>query len=367
MVVGSLVALSGCSSAGSGGGQAPSADPDVATPSASPAAAAPLTCADLVGASDVDIALASPSAPTDFASLVSYPTPYDFASTAAGGIRCAWLADGSTGTYSKIIGEPGVPWLDVQILPGAAEKWTSYTFGDGPGTDSTTPFAGFDGAHSCGDPGCKATAAIGSSWVSILVHDPGFGVGDSLVGSSQDEIFAKLAPAATSLFSTLAGATPAQLDWPGTPARASDPSVEACSSFLKSPALANALGVATVGEYADAVDLSSDIVSLESVALEDAGFVTCSAEAGFDARASFVLALDNASIVDRIAAGLGPKSAEHLDTLDGQTGSEKAVSNCGDGRPGCDLWFSLGVDAIYVSSISSDSKAVAEAILAQAR
>jgi len=113
MVVGSLVALSGCSSAGSGGGQAPSADPDVAAPSASPAAAAPLTCADLVGGSDVDIALASPSAPMDFASLLSYPTPYDFASTAAGGIRCAWLADGSTGTYSRIIGEPGVPWLDV--------------------------------------------------------------------------------------------------------------------------------------------------------------------------------------------------------------------------------------------------------------
>ena len=31
------------------------------------------------------------------------------------------------------------------------------------------------------------------------------------------------------------------------------------------------------------------------------------------------------------------------------------------------LWFSLGVDAIYVSSFSSDSRAIAEAIIAQAR
>lgn len=367
MVAGSLVALSGCSLAGSGGGPAPSAGPDGATSASSPAAAEPLTCADLVGESDVHVALQSPSAPIDFASLLSYPTSRDFASTAAGGIRCAWLADGSTGTYSKIIGEPGVPWLDVQVLPGAAGKWTSYTFGDGPGTDATTPFAGFDGAHSCGDPGCKATAPIGSAWVSIMVHDPGFGVGDSLVGSSQDDIFAKLAPAATALFSTLANATPGQLDWPATLARATDPTADACSSFLKPAALANALGVATIGEYADPADLPSDFVSLESVALGDAGFVTCSAEAGFDARASFVLALDNASIVDRIVAGLGPKSAEHLESLEGQTGGEKAVSNCGDGRPGCELWFSLGVDAIYVSSSSSDSKAIAEAIIAQAR
>ncbi|TFC52913.1 hypothetical protein E3O49_00745 [Cryobacterium shii] len=203
--------------------------------------------------------------------------------------------------------------------------------------------------------------------MSVMVHDPGFGVGDSLVGSSQEDIFAKLNPAASAVFSTIANATPAQLDWPATPARASDPLVEPCSSFLKAPALATALGVATVGEYADSAALPSDIVSLDSVALTDAGFVDCFAEAGFDARASFVLALDNAAIVDRIAAGLGPNSDEHLDRLMGQTGSEKAVSNCVAGRPNCDLWFSLGADAIFVSSISSDSKAIAQAIIAQAR
>ena len=326
-----------------------------------------MTCADLVADSDVAVALASPAALTDFVGLLSYPTPRDFASVAAGGIRCAWLADGSTGTYSDIVGGPGVPWLDVQVLPGAAETWTSYTFGDGPGTDATTPFAGFDGAHSCGDPGCKATAPIGSAWVSIMVHDPGFGVGDSLVGSSQDDIFAKLAPAAEALFSTVANATAGQLDWPAVPAGTAGPTAEACSSVLEPAALANALGVTTIGEYADSADVASDLVSVESIAAGDAGFVTCSAEAGFDARANFVLALGNASIVDRIAAGLGPQSAGHLDALEGQTGGEKAVSNCDDDHPMCDLWFSVGTDAIYVALGSSDPTAIAEAIIAQAR
>ena len=58
---------------------------------------------------------------------------------------------------------------------------------------------------------------------------------------------------------------------------------------------------------------------------------------------------------------------EQLDTLEGQTGAEKGVSTCSADRAACELWFSLGVDAIYVSSFSSDSRAIAEAIIAQAR
>ncbi|MCU1330519.1 MAG: hypothetical protein JWN34_5889, partial [Bryobacterales bacterium] len=204
-----LVALSGCSSTG----PMPPAEPGEAVPSSSaaPVAETLLTCADLLSRSDADVALASPSAPVDFSKQVSYPSPYDFGMTAAGGIRCAWLADGSTGTYSKISGTPRVPWLDVQILPGSAGSWTSYTFGDSPGSSATTPFADFEGAHACGDPGCMATAAVGSAWVSIMLHDPGLGVGDSLVGSSADDIFAKLGPAANALFSRVKNATPAQL------------------------------------------------------------------------------------------------------------------------------------------------------------
>ena len=178
-----VLALSGCSSAIA----TPSPTHSVgSTPVASPTPASlansPLTCSDLVTSADAETALASPSAPADYSTLLSYPSPYDFSSTMAGGIRCAWVANGSRGTGSKAIGQPGVPWLDVQVVPGAATAWTSYTFGDGPGMTATTAFAGFDGAHSCGDPGCKATAPIGSAWVSIMMHWAGSTTGDPLAG-----------------------------------------------------------------------------------------------------------------------------------------------------------------------------------------
>ena len=359
-----LTALIGCvptpSPAPSGSGSS--------TPTPTATASTPLACADLVPAAAVETALASPSAPADFSSLLEYPTPGDFASTAAGGIRCAWLADGSMGTYTSIVGGPGAPWLDVQVLPGAAAAWNSYTFGDSPGTSDQTPFAGFPGAHSCGDPGCLATAPIGDAWVSVMVHDPGLGVGDSLVGASSDDVLAALAPAAAAVFSTIRDATPEQLAWPATRGREASPGVDVCTSFLKTPALASALGVASVGEYEVAAPDPRDIVTLQSTAQVEAGFVSCVAESSEEfARADFVLLLDNAPIVDRITAGLTADSPEQLDTLEGQTGAEKAVSTCSADRAACELWFSLGVDAIYVSSFSSDSRAIAEAIIAQAR
>ena len=359
-----LTALTGCvpapSPAPSGSGSS--------TPTPTATASTPLACADLVPAAAAETALASPSAPADFSSLLEYPSPGDFASTAAGGIRCAWLADGSMGTYSSIVGGPGVPWLDVQVLPGAAAAWNSYTFGDSPGTADQTPFAGFPGAHSCGDPGCLATAPIGDAWVSVMVHDPGLGVGDSLVGASSDDVLAALTPAAAAVFATINDATAEQLAWPATRGREASPGVDVCTSFLKTPALASALGVASVGEYEVAAPDPRDIVTLQSTAQVEAGFVSCVAESSEEfARADFVLLLDNAPIVDRITAGLTADSPEQLDTLEGQTGAEKAVSTCSADRAACELWFSLGVDAIYVSSFSSDSPAIAEAIIAQAR
>lgn len=359
-----LGALTGCvptpSPAPSGSGSS--------TPTPTTTASTPLACTDLVPATAVETALASTSAPADFSGLLEYPTPGDFASTAAGGIRCAWLADGSMGTYSNIVGGPGVPWLDVQVLPGAAADWNSYTFGDSPGTADQTPFAGFPGAHSCGDPGCLATAPIGDAWVSVMVHDPGLGIGDSLVGASSDDVLAALTPAAAAVFATISDATPEQLAWPATKGREASPGVDVCASFLKTPALASALGVASVGDYEVAAPDPRDIVTLQSTAQVEAGFVSCVAESSEEfARADFVLLLNNASIVDRVAANLTTDSPEQPDTLEGQTGSEKAVSTCAADRTACELWFSLGVDAIYVSSISSDSRAIAEAIIAQAR
>ncbi|MDY7540983.1 MULTISPECIES: hypothetical protein [unclassified Cryobacterium] len=257
--------------------------------------------------------------------------------------------------------------MDVEILPGAATAWRSYTTGDGPGGPSTTAFAGFNGVHSCGDGGCDATAPVGSAWVSITVHDPGFGVGDSLVGTTEDDVFAKLAPAATALFTTVQEATTAQFDWPATPARTSSPEVEPCSSFLKAHALAQALGVPSIGDYASDAPRPNQVVSLESTALRQAGIVHCTAGTDSSALADFDLLTNNAAIVDRIAAGLAPDSTLHAAPLPNQTGTEMTVSACSSVRTFCDLWFSLSADAIYVALGSTDPTAIATAIIDQAR
>lgn len=327
-----------------------------------PAADSPFTCADLVSAENADLALASPSAPADVTALLSYPDPDDFAVEAAGGIRCAWLADGSQGNYTKISGGPGVPWLDVQVLPGAADRWTSYTGGDMAGTQEKTPFAGFDGAHSCGDPGCRVSAPIGAAWVTIMVNDPGLGVGDGLVGASTDEVLEKLTPATAALFQAIADATPAQLAWPATPGRAASPNVEICQSFLPADTLAQAVGADSVGEYSST---SGRIGAFGEAAIDSAGFVECTAEFGSGQSDGFVLALDNAAILERIASHLGPDNPLHADTVEGQVDGETAVSTCDDTRLNCLLWFSLGTDAIFVNSLNS--KAIAEAIIARAR
>jgi hypothetical protein len=250
LVLGALAACSPPgSTAGSGTAQAGpgSGSPSSTTsPSSRPSSVVhtPLTCADLVSGSNADAALASPSAPIDFTTVVAYPTPFDFATTVAGGIHCAWLSDGSRGRYSRITGGPGVAWLDVQVLPHAAHLWTNYTFGDSPGTAVQSRFAGVDGAHSCGDPGCTISAPIGDAWVIITVMDPGLGIGESLVGTSDDDVLAKLTPAATALFATVRHATSAQLDWPNTKGRAGDSRIDPCASFLKSPVSTDAKAIA---------------------------------------------------------------------------------------------------------------------------
>jgi len=197
----------------------------------------------------------------------------------------------------------------------------------------------------------------------IMVHDPGLGVGDSLIGTESD-IWEKLGPAAAALFSILAGATPSQLAWPAAIGRTASPGVEPCRSFLKASSLAHALGVARVSDY---LTETQGIGAIEEAAERRAGFVRCSVELDSGAREGFVLALDNASVMDRIETSLGTTSALHADTLVGQVAGEKVVSTGGGTRPDyCDLWFLLGRDAINVSQ-STHAKAIAEVIIAQAR
>ncbi|WP_162942641.1 hypothetical protein [Cryobacterium soli] len=330
---------------------------------------APLTCADLVGQADVDEALGSASVASDIATAQPYLAPADFAPTAAGGIRCVWLADGSVDRSPILLGPPGVPWLDVEVLPGAAAQWTPYIGGDDLDGGESLPFAGFVGAHSCGDPGCTATAAINDAWVSIIVHVPSQAGGFAGIASTSEGVFAKLTPAATAVFSSIANASAAQISWPSSPGRPINPVVDICSSFLQKTDLSMALGVPGGAEYQTHVEGPSDRAPfrLRVAALERTHFVTCTADAGDNARLTFTLMLDNAALVNDMAEHLAPPGALHLEPLELQVNDETAVSNCVDGIPDCDLWFTLGSDAIYVASTSTDSRAVADSILAQAR
>ena len=124
--------------------------------------------------------------------------------------------------------------------PGAAKDWSAQVFGDAP-TAKRRVFAGISAAAACADPGCGASAAVGSSWVRVDLLTVGLGEGTSVfAGETEDTLFANARPAIATVFATVQRATAAQLRFPshvGTRG-ASD-----CRTFLKPGPLAAAMGV----------------------------------------------------------------------------------------------------------------------------
>jgi len=336
------------------------------TPSASPSAAL-LSCDDLVPRTQIVQALAAGQPSDDWvvlpasrdAALSIGLITGDRAVEGAGGLACAWRAGPPNS-------ETGEAVLSATILPGAADSWTGSLHGDAPTSDRRT-FAGVSAAATCGDPGCGATAAVGSSWVRVdLITGSREGGESAFAKQTDDEVFAELTPAVESVFRAVQGADAAQLQFPnhlptdGTPA--------GCRNYLGKVDLASALDVDDV-RISTRYQPDPDLDSLFAAAELQLGTSVCSIlslDAGSALLADVTVAPGQAWAVDDAAETTADQGDFRPVQLEGAVSGERALSNCGASTNTCTLDFTLGSDAIEISDAAHPER-VAEAIIAGAR
>jgi hypothetical protein len=361
------IGLSGCSASA----PAPETSSPVASPTAvastapaTPAATGPLQCADLIEQQEVVTAFTRSG--TASTGSVTAITPYDgeltgpLAVTGAGGLACAWsvrtsASSGSAGT------------LLVQVLPGAASQWSAMMYGDGP-TSDRREFAGITSAATCGDPGCGASAIVGSAWVRVDMTIPGIGGENSAFGGeSQAAILSGASPSISRVFSTVQHASPARLVFPKHPGSTSG--TPRCEGILRTADIAPVLSSSDAAYQL--LPLTGRTYSISGAASHDLGSYRCFANGTGTAGASTaditvapgqtwaITAIDGSRYFD--SNPLRPTR------LVGATGSEAAETTCAQGGTSeCTTVFSLGDLAIQVGGTKNATK-IAEAIIASAR
>jgi len=360
--VASLIALSGCASAG----DAPVAQPPgTSSPSATAATASgtvPLTCDAIVDPALVDQALQSASAPANFQHLWLVKRGYDevrsYAVEAAGGLSCAWTASPDSAD---------APWLQVSVLPDSPASVSPYLFGDAP-TDQTRRFGTRTVTAACGDPGCGAMAVVNGRWVDIRLNIPGLGTTGTPLGSI-DTIFDQASPALAAIFDTLASATPAQVAWPTTSTlnaveqegRMTGDAL--CVASLRASDLGVALGDPTVSWQLATTPPA--LRGISDLALDRMGAVQCQASGPHYVQ--MTIAPGNAWIAGDIGTNPRARRVFEKTRLIGQVEPEATFSDCAPGDPSdCTAILSLGTGAVSVTG-SGGSRAIAEAITSYAR
>lgn len=324
---------------------------------------APLACDDLVPKGEIVRALAAGQASDDWVviptSAVDGSITGAKALEGAGGLSCSWQAGPQNA-------ETGVATLTVSLLPGAAEQWTGALYGDGPTAQRRT-FAGISAAATCGDPGCGATAAVGSSWVRVdLLTGSREGGSSAFAKETDDQVFADLKPAVESAFRTVQKASAAGLRFPDhVPADGAAP----CTNYLIKADLSSPLGVKDTSiDTAYPPDPKSS--SLFAAAELRIGDSVCVIEdpkyATPTELASVTVAPEQAWAVDDIAAHHVQQGDLHAVQLQGLASGERALSTCGSAGNQCVVLFTLGSDAIQVEN-TDRAEQVAEAILLAAR
>ncbi|HEY8318897.1 MAG TPA: hypothetical protein VIG76_08705 [Amnibacterium sp.] len=366
--------LAGCSHAvpatpgGPGASAAPVATPDASpspTPTASAAtASAPLRCDDLLTHAQLLAAAQGPHSPANrTVSVTSTAGGTITAETAvqgAGGLSCAWRIAGEGAATDDVV-------VNAAVLPGAAKDWSAQMFGDAP-TAKRRVFAGISAAATCGDPGCGASAAVGSSWVRVDLLTVGLAEGTSVfAGETEDTLFTNAGPAIAAVFATVQHASAAQLRFPshvGTRATSD------CRTFVKPGPLAAAMGVRSTS-YADPRYPDSVSDSIAGAAEHRIGVSSCfvnGSGTGPNSTAKITIAPDQAGAVAAMAAD--PKARGPLKpvTLANQVAGEHALTDCSSSSSPneCSVVFSLGTTAIQVDD-GIRSKQIAEAIIAEAR
>ena len=324
-------------------------------------AAEPLSCDDLIPKAQIVQALAAGQPSDDWVvlpvSAAAGSVTGAKAVEGAGGLSCSWKAGPPNS-------EAGVAALTVAILPDAADDWTGQMYGDGPTSDRRT-FAGVSAAATCGDPGCGASAAVGSSWVRIdLTTGSREGGESAFAKETDDQVFADLTPAVETVFQAVQGASAEQLRFPdhipadGTPAD--------CRTYLTKADIAGALDVKDVRVTTN-YQLTPALYSIAGAAAQRLGTSVCTIE---DPRysyptelASITVAPEQSWAVDDLASNPAERGDLRVIELEGAVEGEHALSDCGSSANVCSVVFSLASTAIQVEN-TPHAVSVAEAIIA---
>lgn len=356
-----VVGLSGCAATTAAPAAPPTSTGAASAPTPSSSAAQPLACGDLVDQQEVVRAF-TPRGTTASGSITP-TTPWDtrllgpVAVAGAGGLACAWRV--GTGASAGT--------LLVEVLPGAASQWSALMYGDGP-TSERHRFAGIEAAATCGDPGCGASAVVGSSWVRADLVIPGLNGASSAMGrESTTTILDGAAPVFDRLFTTVQRASAARLAFPAHPGSPSG--TPRCEGILPAAQLAPLLSSSSATYDLRRPTGASD--SIDGAAAHDLGSFECfangSSTAG-DSTADLVVAPGQAWAVKTM------EGSRYSDTtplrpvrLAGATSSETAETTCASGATTpCTVVFSLGTLAIQVDD-SPHAVGIAEAVIANAR
>lgn len=361
-----ILALTACSPLGSPGA-APSATvaapatpaaARTATPtSAAPASTHPLACADLGRTSEIRAAFTpddgSGGTTVGAVGIGDGTLSGATAVAGAGGLACRWTVRSGSQTIGA---------YTVSVLPGAGPEWTALMYGDGPTPDRRT-FAGVKAAATCGDPGCGASAAVGSTWVRVDLIVDGLAEGQSVLGAEDpDVIFGHASSAISRAFDVVRHADAAQLRFPAHPGRPNDPPT--CESFLRTSDLAHALGTSDAVYTRQVPDAAYG--SVAGAAEHRLGVVSCFGQGSGTAAysdADITIAPGQAWAVPVTANG--DRTLKRIG-LPGLADGEQAFSDCTGAARACRVLLDLGGTAIGIDE-TTHSKAVAEAILAYAR
>jgi hypothetical protein len=366
--------LAGCSTPSTGQAdaaatsQAPASDAPATTAaptsSASTPAAGPLTCADLVPKQQIIAALAGGRSERDWVvlptSTAAGTITTELAVRGAGGLSCSWSAGPPQSETTPAV-------LTVAVLPGAAADWSAMLYGDGP-TPLRRTFAGVSAAAACGDPGCGASAPVGSSWVRVDLATGSRESGGSVFAQeSDDEVLAGMRPAVETVFRAVQHASAAQLRFPNH--LTGDATPADCRTFLTKADIDGALRVHPTTVDTDRQPTgASDSISGDAQHRLGESVCTIMGHAtsnDFEA-ASITVAPGQSWAVDELTSVPAARGAFHVTRVAGQVSGEHAVTDCTATRTTCTVVFSLGSTAIQVED-TDRAVEVAAAIVAGAR
>ncbi|MDQ0574210.1 hypothetical protein [Agromyces albus] len=211
-----LLALAGCSAVA-----APTPTP-TATPTPTPVASGPLTCDDLVPAGLVAATLeGADGVQVEPVAAVKIDDAFEsILLEGAGGLACSWRVGNGMPEYNA---PSDWAYLRVDVLPGAAAQWQPFESEGRPSTD-TRQVAGIEASVSGGDPGWAISAPVGDTWVHATISAAGLtGSGSRFGGLAGGGMMDRLVEVAASAFTVIEQADAAQLVWPATELRQSDP------------------------------------------------------------------------------------------------------------------------------------------------